>query len=239
MCPAKIVKPEFDISLDQNASIDPIFHSESVAVIKEVSQQVGELAEPSIFEASTDHSRKAAALESLFGVLSASSNEQVSFESMLTKIITALVDHIPCEAASFAEIDFTADEIFFRAATGRVAEKLREFRIPKTQGLVGFACENQQILSVANADESAMHLKTVSNALGFDVNNVLVAPVIIRGQTFGAIELINRRGIPQFTESDKDLLGAVIQVASLAIETRLLIVYYQKQLAAVALKEAA
>jgi len=76
---------------------------------------------------------------------------------------------------------------------------------------------------VGEAKQNTLHLKSITDNLGFEVNNLIAVPILIRGNLFGVLELINRQGQSSFTEEDQELLTQLCHYAGKFIEMRLIL----------------
>lgn len=173
--------------------------------------------------------RKFAALESIFKLVT---RDQMSFGQLISEILRVAMEQVKSDAGSFLEIDYQNNCMFFRAAAGRASEGLLNFTVPLGQGIAGFVCETQQPLALSNIDDSRVYLRSISDAVGFETKNMIAVPVVIRGVTFGCLELLNRLGETQYTEADKEVLSAICEFGAKVIENRLLLSAISKELAA-------
>jgi sigma-B regulation protein RsbU (phosphoserine phosphatase) len=107
---------------------------------------------------------------------------------------------------------------------------LSHFTVPKGQGIAGFVAESLQTLVVSNAKENQMHLKSIAKSVGFDARNLLAAPIVIRGKIFGVLELLNRLGEKDYSQSDIEVINYFCQVAAKAIEIRMMLSLLRKQM---------
>jgi GAF domain-containing protein len=171
--------------------------------------------------------RKYAALERLFKLMA---RDVYSFGQLIGEILRISMDQVQSESGSFIEVDHNNKHMFFRAVTGRSSQNLLSFTIPLGQGIAGFVCENQQPLSISNVDDSSIYLKSISDAVGFETRNLVAYPVVIRGITFGCIELLNRLGEPQYTDADKEVLSTICEYAAKVIEHRLVMAAMSREL---------
>lgn len=172
--------------------------------------------------------RKFAAVETLFKLIG---RDYYSFGQLVSEILRAAVEQIRSESGSFIEVDYANNQMFFRAATGRDSENLFNFTIPIGKGVVGYVCESQQPMVLANVDDSKVYLRSISDAVGFETRNLMAYPVIIRGVTFGAIELLNRLGEPNYTEADREVMTTIADYAAKVIENRLMMASLAKEIA--------
>lgn len=171
--------------------------------------------------------RKFDAIQALFKLIT---KDFYSFGQLISEILRVAMERVESEAGSFIEIDYENKHMFFRAVTGRSSENLLNFTIPAGQGIAGFVCENQQPIALSNVDDSSVYLRSISTAVGFETRNMLAYPVIIRGVTFGCIELLNRLTEPHFTDADKEVMATISEYASKVVENRLILAALSKQL---------
>jgi GAF domain-containing protein len=171
--------------------------------------------------------RKYAAVSELFKLIT---RENISFGQMISEILRISMDQIKSEAGSFLEIDHNNQCMFFRAATGRSSENLLNFTVPLGQGIAGFVCETQQPMALSSIDDSSVYLRSISDAVGFEAKNMIAYPVVIRGVSFGCIELLNRLGEPQFTDADREVMATICEYGARIIENRLLLAAMSKEL---------
>lgn len=214
---------DFLKQLDSNANVDDIF--------KDIPTPPG--ADPFMQEsvAIVDNdklfciNRKFAAIQSLFTLIN---RDYLSFGQLMSEILRIAVEHVKSEAGSILEVDHKRKILFFRAVAGRSSENLLNFEIALNQGIAGFVCENQQPLILSSLTDNQKHLKMVSQAIGFETNNIAAYPIIIRGTTFGCLELLNRVGQPDFSEADQDVLQTITEYAAKVIENRLILACLSK-----------
>lgn len=171
--------------------------------------------------------RKYAALEAMFRLVT---REHYSFGQLISEVLRIALEQVKSEAGSFLEIDHQNNCMFFRAVAGRSSQSLLNFTVPRGQGIAGFVCDAQEPMTLSSVDDSSVYLKTISNAVGFETKNLAAYPVIIRGVTFGCLELLNRIGEPQYTDGDKEVLQSVVEYAARVIENRLLMAAMSNEL---------
>ncbi len=136
---------------------------------------------------------------------------------------------VKAEAGSILEVNHAASNLFFRAVVGQSSDRVLNFVIPLGQGIVGHVVESRQPLVVANVEESKIHLRAIQDAVGFETKNLVAIPVIVRGQVYGVLELLNRVGESNFTPSDLELLNYFCELFAKAIEARLMIAWQKGQ----------
>lgn len=239
-------KKKFEEVLNQSASVDEIFQDSPTPKGTDPYSQLESIKPLAVEEAATDFeqiggatqvnildndtlfcvNRKFAALEELFRLI----GRECSFGELASEILRISMEHVKSEAGSIVEIDFENNNMFFRAVSGRSSKNLLSFTIPRGQGVVGFVCENQQHMALSKIDDSSVYLKTISDSVGFETRNVIAFPIVIRGISFGCIELLNRLGEDSYTDADKEVLATICEHAARVIENRLMLAAITKDL---------
>lgn len=150
------------------------------------------------------------------------------FNEFTRELLLIVMGVVKSEAGSILEVDHKNQVMFFRAVVGQSSDQITKFTVPMGQGLAGYVAESLQPLVVANVKENQMHLKAIEKAVGFETRNLVALPVVIRGQIFGVLELLNRVGDADYSASDVELLTYLCDVISRAIEIRLMINWSQQ-----------
>ena len=156
----------------------------------------------------------------------------LKFSDFSRELLMTVMRILKCEAGTIFELDEQTRELFFRAAVGQTSDRVGNFRIPMGQGIVGHVAESRQPLLVSDVKENKLHIRTIGDAVGFETRNLIAVPLVIRGKTFGVLELLNRIGEPTFNSEDLDLLNYISELMSKTIEVRLMMNWTQHRLEA-------
>jgi GAF domain-containing protein len=70
--------------------------------------------------------------------------------------------------------------------------------------------------------ENKEHLKAIQDAVGFDTKSMIAHPIIVQSKIYGVLELLNRIGEDQFSESDVELTNYLCEYLGKTIEIRLM-----------------
>jgi GAF domain-containing protein len=164
---------------------------------------------------------KASALEAFLNA----ATRDTSFQEFSREILITLLNVVKSEAGSIFEADYNNKVFFFRSVVGSSSDRVVNFSVPFGQGIVGHVAETKLPLNVDNTEENINHLKSIEKAVGFETRNLIAVPIVIRGRTFGVVELLNRIGETNYSAADADLLAYLCQMAAKAIELRLMIAW--------------
>jgi GAF domain-containing protein len=154
------------------------------------------------------------------------------FSDFSRDILLTIMKVVKSEAGSLLEYDPKRQALFFRATAGTSSDKVSNYVIPMGTGIVGHVAESRQPLVVSNAEENKIHLKTIDAAVGFTTRNLVAIPIIVRGQLYGVLELLNRIGDGDYTKQDVELLTYCAEMAAKALEVRFMIAWALRKEAA-------
>jgi GAF domain-containing protein len=181
-----------------------------------VSTDVGNLFEEESFAVVTAKLRIA---ENFFAL----ATRNCKFSEFCHEILGTINKTVPSEAGSLLELDQKNNSLFFRATFGQSSEDVSKFVIPVGTGIVGHVAESLQPYVDANPEENEIHLKSISDAIGFKTKNIAAVPVLIRGKLFGVLELLNHIGEEGFSKEDVEILTYAASLAAKCIEIRLML----------------
>ncbi len=126
-----------------------------------------------------------------------------------------VADFIEAEAASLFLVDEATGELVCEACVGPV--DIIGLRLLPGQGVVGRVVE-QNVATIVKDARTDPHFGALIDAkTGFVTRSILCAPLSVRGQRLGAIELINKADGGLFHPGDRQLLRALGASAALAV----------------------
>ncbi len=139
----------------------------------------------------------------------------------LQKTLTLITDHttrlMDVAAASVALRDNRTNEVWFAAASGAGSDAVIGLRLPLGQGLAGWVADKGEPVIVPEAYADERFCTEIDQNSGFTTESILCVPLQTKGQTIGAIEVMNKKsGV--FNKEDLSLLQALAVSAATAIE---------------------
>ena len=141
--------------------------------------------------------------------------ETVDIANLLTEPLTSSIRDIlavsalvvGAREASVLVRDGDEGDLKFLAATGEVASKLLDMKIPAGKGIAGFVMSSGQPMAVANVEKEANFYAEVDKETGYSTEMILATPLRHNGEMVGVLEYINRPGEPPnlpFTPEEMD-----------------------------------
>lgn len=139
----------------------------------------------------------------------------------LTRSIRDLLEvsaaEIGAREASVLVRDGTQGDLRFLAATGEVAPKLLNLRVPAGKGIAGFVMSSGQPMAVSDVGEEATFYAEVDKETGYSTEMILATPLRHNDEMIGVLEYINRPGEPPhepFTPAEMDKAAVFADVLS-------------------------
>lgn len=140
----------------------------------------------------------------------------LNIEETLRNAIARFMTYLDAEAASIFLLENDDRELVCRACAGPI--DISGMRLDAGKGIVGKTVRlngSQMVRDVRNDPDFSTE---VDADTGFETRSILCAPLSIKGQSLGALELMNKRGGDGlFNEQDRHLLTALASAAALAI----------------------
>ena len=136
-------------------------------------------------------------------------------EETLRRGLARIADAVGAEASSLFLVDPVAAELVCHAWTGPV--DVLGLRLPMNSGIVGCTVSKNQARMVRDVRSDPEFRDTVDAKTGFVTRSLICAPMSVRGERLGAIELINKRSGGFFSAGDHQLLQALASSAALAL----------------------
>ncbi len=113
---------------------------------------------------------------------------------LVEQILEIAMERVGARAGSVLLAEDDRDSLYFRTARGEKSDALKSLRMKAGQGIAGHVAESNEIVRVLNAEDSEFHDRSIARKLGVATGSVLCVPVRAGSKTFGALELLNKKG---------------------------------------------
>ena len=142
--------------------------------------------------------------------------DTLDIERTFELALATIVDELGAEAGSLWLIEDQAQELTCRASVG--PKNITGLTLPVGEGIVGRSVRENACQAILDAPREVDFARTVDARSGFETRSLLCAPMSVRDEPLGAIELVNKRGGDgRFAAEDAQLLQALASSAGLAI----------------------
>ncbi|RJP57642.1 MAG: sigma-54-dependent Fis family transcriptional regulator [Candidatus Auribacter fodinae] len=144
-------------------------------------------------------------------------NASFSLNQALEDIIKAATLSLSAEAASLLFVNQRTQTLFFKAASGNVADALKDQSINLGEGIVGWVAKERKSLIVHDAKSDPRHKSDIDKDTGFSTRSIIASPVEYQGEVLGTLEVLNPIDKPYFDENDLILLEALASQVAIVI----------------------
>jgi len=150
-------------------------------------------------------------------------NANLDLDSYLKSIIEIASELTYSQETSILEIAEEGDHLHYTAAPWYRIEKLRPISIPLEKSVAGWSFTHGQPLVIQDALNDPRLFKEVDRVLEFETINIIVVPMVIKGEAIGVMEAVNKIGRANYTEEDVSTLETLAAQAAVAIQNQKLL----------------
>ena len=150
-----------------------------------------------------------------FGTLISSS---LKIESVLSNAMKWAEEFINAEASSIYELDEEKDELFVRIARGEKKDRIKKIRFKKGEGIAGLVVKTGQPQLINDVGKDKRFSDKFDRIIGFKTRSMICVPLVSRGKSVGAIQVLNKRSRQPFSKADLEILTSMSQQIAVAME---------------------
>ncbi|OGO09724.1 MAG: hypothetical protein A2Z66_05475 [Chloroflexi bacterium RBG_13_66_10] len=138
--------------------------------------------------------------------------------ALLDDLLASALAVVGAEDGSLLLIDEETDELVFAVVQGAMRLQLTGYRIPRHQGIAGWVAENRKPVVVRDVRTDSRFSPAVDERFEFHTRSMACVALVDGERVLGVIEALNKASDPDFTDTDRDLLSVVAQLATVAIQ---------------------
>lgn len=155
-------------------------------------------------------------------VVDLSSKKEI--EDAMEFVLDLVMEKVPCEAGSVLRADGATGDLTFVAARGPKAKEILKANIvvPAGTGIAGFCAAEGVSVAVSDVEKDPRFYAEVGARVGYATRSMLCAPMMTHGRSFGCVQVINRKGGPQFLEHEVGVMAYLAHQAALFLNQKLL-----------------
>ena len=143
----------------------------------------------------------------------------LNLNELLDKVLEEVVQVLQAEAGSIWLCDPIRREIMCYIAKGPTKAKVQNLRLKEGQGIVGSVALTKQGKLVSDVQNDPTFAKDVDKSTGFITRSMICAPITVKGESLGSIQVINKIDVNElFQENDLELLSVIASNAGVAIK---------------------
>jgi GAF domain-containing protein len=147
-----------------------------------------------------------------------------TLEAAMDFVLELAMEKVPCDSGSVFLADGTTGDLTFITARGPRARQVlaSNITIPAGTGIAGFCSAEGVSVAVNDVEKDPRFYAGVGEKVDYETKSLLCAPMMTHGRSFGCMQLINRKGSPQFQEHEVGVLAYLAHQAALYMNNKLL-----------------
>lgn len=153
----------------------------------------------------------------------------LDLQAVLTMVLEEVRQLLGIVAASVWLIDPETGELVCQQATGSQSERVRGWRLPVGQGLVGWAALTGENVIVADTQADSRHYKGVDKSTGLELRSILSLPLRSKHGIIGVLQVVDG-AVGRFDAATVALLEPLAVSAAIAVENARLYTQMQEEL---------
>ena len=147
---------------------------------------------------------------------------ELDVDRLLQRILRSAIEAVHGTAGALLLLDPTGKELIFSVVEGGGGAALEGQRMGRDQGLAGWVVSHNQPLIIADVQEDRRFYERIPAQVAYEVTSMISAPLIVKGEPIGVVQVLNKAEGERFDEDDLSLLTSFAAQSAIAIEnTRL------------------
>jgi sigma-B regulation protein RsbU (phosphoserine phosphatase) len=143
---------------------------------------------------------------------------ELNLGPLLGQIMKTTQSIMEAESCSLFLLDDETGDLVFHATSGRDEAHLKEIcRLAMGCGIAGWSAEHKQTVRLSDVYDDPRFNVEYDRQTGFTTINMICSPLIVHGKLIGVSQVINSKH-GKFTESDEQLMEAIVQMVAIAID---------------------
>jgi Nif-specific regulatory protein len=144
-------------------------------------------------------------------------NSSHDFEEVLQLALEGAMRVINAEAGALILLDEVTDELVIKVSAGPKGEAVQGMRFPKEEGIAGWVASNGRPRIVSDVERDRHFFRGIDQNSGFKTRSILAAPLRVKEEMIGVLEVINKRPDSLFDDGDLQRISVFADLAAIAI----------------------
>jgi len=145
-------------------------------------------------------------------------NSSLNIEEVLDNAMKWAEDFMGAEASTVYELEDRKNELVVRLARGEKKEPVQRVTLKIGEGIAGTVVKTGKPMVIQDVSQEKKFTDKVDRLTGFRTKSAICVPLMLRNSPMGALEVINKRSGEPFNRSDLEILYAIAQHVSVALE---------------------
>lgn len=146
-------------------------------------------------------------------------NSSLNIEQVLDNAMKWAEDFMGAEASTVYELDDRSNELVVRLARGeKNGPPLGRVTLKVGEGIAGTVVKTGKPMVIQDVSQEKKFNDKIDRLTGFRTKSAICVPLLLRNRPIGALQVINKKSGEPFFRSDLEILFAIAQHVSIAME---------------------
>ncbi len=145
-------------------------------------------------------------------------NSSLKIEDVLNYAMQWAEEFINAEASTVYELDEDKGEIFIRIARGKKKGPVKRIKLKLGEGVAGRVVQTGEPVVMQDVNREKIFSNKFDNKTGFETRSMLCVPLILRGKSIGALQVLNKKSGQTFTDADLELLTSMSRQIAVSLD---------------------
>lgn len=145
-------------------------------------------------------------------------NSSLNIEQVLDNSMKWAEDFMGAEASTVYELDDRSNELVVRLARGEKKGPVGRITLKVGEGIAGTVVKTGKPMVIQDVSQEKKFTDKIDRLTGFQTKSAICVPLVLRNRPIGALQVINKKSGEPFNRSDLEILFAIAQHVSIAME---------------------
>jgi signal transduction histidine kinase len=145
-------------------------------------------------------------------------NSSLNIEQVLDNAMKWAEDFMGAEASTVYELDDRSNELIVRLARGEKKGPVERVTLKVGEGIAGTVVKTGKPMVIQDVSQEKKFTDKIDRLTGFQTKSAICVPLLLRNRPIGALQVINKKSGEPFNRSDLEILFAIAQHVSVAME---------------------
>ena len=159
----------------------------------------------------------ASKFNTLIEINSLLNSNNTDLHSLLSQILDSATKLCKGEASSLMLVNKETQELYFEATTGSKGIEAAKYTIKLNEGITGWVATHNKSIIVNDVQNDKRYSKRIPAKIGYSSKTMIAAPMRIKDECIGVIEMLNKKGKTSFNQEDLEWLEIFANQAALVV----------------------
>ena len=145
-------------------------------------------------------------------------NSSLNMEQVLDNAMKWAEEFMGAEASTVYELEDRSNQLVVRLARGEKKKPVERITLKVGEGIAGTVVKTGKPMVVQDVRQEKKFTDRIDRLTGFRTKSTICVPLLLRNRPIGALQVINKKSGDPFNRSDLEILFAIAQHVSIAME---------------------